>query len=150
MRRRSLKPDFSISGVKPYRYGIRAVARCSLAVNYAAIGPNPLASGCLQHYQSIRELTMKGDCPSASPALRRFVMKRYGVGEPAGRVGYHRPGQLSDLFDAQPGLETQQDHYPIPLRMSRMRNMIKKALQLGFAQRLCLFTLADNPAPSVS
>jgi len=28
--------------------------------------------------------------------------------------------------------------------------MIKKALQLGFAQRLCLFALADNFAPSVS
>jgi hypothetical protein len=27
-----------------------------------------------------------------------------------------------------------------------MRDMIKKALQLGFAQRLCLFTLADNSA----
>jgi hypothetical protein len=31
-----------------------------------------------------------------------------------------------------------------------MRDMIKKALQLGFAQRLCLFALADNFAPSVS
>src|ERR1700749_462633 len=107
MRRRSLKPDFSISGMKPYRYGIRAVAGCSLAVNYQAIGPNPLASGCLQCCQSSRELTMKGDCPSAGPALRCFVMKRYGVGEPTGRVGYHRPGKLSDLFGSQPGLETQ-------------------------------------------
>jgi hypothetical protein len=57
---------------------------------------------------------------------------------------------LGDLFGSQPGLETEQDHYPIPLRMSRMRDMIKKALQLGFAQRLCLFALADNFAPSVS
>jgi hypothetical protein len=77
-------------------------------------------------------------------------MKRYAVRQLAGRVGYHRPGELGDLFGSQPSLETQQDHDPISLRMPRMRNMIKKAPQLGFAQRLCLFTLADKFPPSVS
>jgi hypothetical protein len=30
-----------------------------------------------------------------------------------------------------------------------MRDMIKKAPQLGFAQRLCLFTLTDEAPPTV-
>src|SRR6516165_554870 len=69
MRGRSLEPDFSISGMKPYCYGIRAVARCSLAVDYGAIRPDPLAPGSLQRQQGIRELAMNGDCPAAAPAL---------------------------------------------------------------------------------
>ena len=64
-----VKPDFPISGVKPYRYSIRAIAWCSLAIDYGAIWPDPLASDCLQRQQRIRELTMKWDRPSASPAL---------------------------------------------------------------------------------
>src|SRR6516165_6585514 len=67
MRGRSLEPDFSISRMKPYCYRIGAVAGSSLAVNYGAIGPDPLASGCLQRQQRIRELAMKRDCPSTSP-----------------------------------------------------------------------------------
>ena len=69
VRGRSLKRDFSISGVKPYRYSIRAIARCSLGIDYGTIRPDPLAAGCLQRRQSIGELAMKWDCPSASPAL---------------------------------------------------------------------------------
>ena len=45
------------------------------------------------------------------------------------------------------GLEAQQNHNPVPLGVSRMRDIIKKTLQLGFAQHLCLFTLADEFSP---
>jgi hypothetical protein len=57
---------------------------------------------------------------------------------------------LGDLFGSQPSFEAQQDHNLVSLGMSRMRDIIKKALQLGFAQRFCLFTLADESSPSVS
>ena len=77
-------------------------------------------------------------------------MKRYAVRQLAGRVGYHRPSKLGYLFGSQPGPEAQQDHDPVPLGMSRMRDIIKKTLQLGFAQRLCLFTLTDESSPTVS
>ena len=69
MRGCSCKPDFPISCVKPDRYGIRAVARCSLTIDYATMWPDPLAPDCLQGQQRIRELTVKGDCPPASLAL---------------------------------------------------------------------------------
>jgi hypothetical protein len=54
---------------------------------------------------------------------------------------------LSDLLGSQPSLEAQQDYGSVSLGMPRMRDMIKKALQLGFAQRLCLFTLTDEFSP---
>ena len=39
-----------------------------------------------------------------------------------------------------------QRHKPL----TRMRDIIKKTLQLGFAQHLCLFTLADEFSPLCS
>ena len=59
---------------------------------------------------------------------------------------------MGNLFGSQPSPEAQQDHDPVPLGMSRMRDIIQKTLQLGLTQHFCLFTLADEfspPCPNV-